>query len=170
MRRRISLPTAICVLACLGAAAYSQNISTSPSPSNGTSTSSNTMSGTTVSPAPMVAQPNSFLLGTWKVERAIFEYFGNIKEVTGIDDRFFGDISFVSAGKGQALYAGKPDKSEMEWDLKDGQNLTLAFGSRLKPQVDLYKLLTLGDGAIFLRSTRLANSNGTIIYILRKVN
>ena len=131
----------------------------SPSPSPALSTTSNT-------PLP---QATSFLAGTWKIERAIFEYFGNLKEVTGVDERFFQNIVFNNSGKGTAHYNTKTEGADLEWDLKDGQNLTVAFGSRLKPQLDLYKVLALGDGSIFLRSTKLANANGTIIYILRKV-
>lgn len=113
--------------------------------------------------------PGSILSGSWQVERGIYELFGNLKEVGGGSDQFFSSVIFESGGKGTFRLGTKGEDQVMEYDLKDGQNLTIAYGSRLKPTVDLYRVLLLGDGSLFVRSTRLSLVNGTITYILKKL-
>ena len=125
------------------------------------------VSAPTPSASPVGGSP---LMGTWKVERAIFELFGNLKDVLGQDERFYGILRIDAAGKGSICYGNKTEEIPIEYDFKNGQSLTIAFGSRLKPQVDLYNVLLLGDGGLFLRSTRLAQVNGTIFYLLKKSN
>ena len=121
------------------------------------------------SPMPVPTSPTGYLEGNWRVERAIFELFGNLKEVTQNDERFYAFLNLGPAGKGTVQYGTKQTTIDIEYELKNSQNLTVAFGSRLKPQVDLYQMLMLADGSLYLRSVRLAGVNGTVYYLLRKV-
>jgi len=136
------------------------------------STTANAPTGSpipTTSAAPLPTSPTGYLEGSWRIERAIFELFGNLKEVTQNDERFYAFLNLGPAGKGTVQYGTKQTTIEIEYELKNGQNMTIAFGSRLKPQVDLYQILMLADGSLYMRSTRLANVNGTVYYLLHKV-
>jgi len=124
---------------------------------------------TTASPVATIG-PSSYLQGNWKVERAIFELFGNLKEVTASDERFYDLLNLGQNGKGTLRYGLKTSDIEIEYELKNNQNLTIALGSRLKPMVDLYQILMLADGSLYMRSTRLSGVNGTVYYFLRKAN
>ncbi len=119
-----------------------------------------------VTPVPVAGSP---LVGTWQVDRAIFELFGNLKDVTSQDERFYSLVKLENNGKGSLLYSTKASEVPIEYDSKNGQSLTLAYGSRLKPQVDLFNMIILSDGNLFLRSSRLAQVNGTIIYLCHKL-
>jgi len=107
------------------------------------------------------------LLGTWQVERAVYDLYMSLKDVTNQDPAFYTSLSFGALGKGRVTYNGNGGTAEMEYDQRE-QVLTLALGSRLKPQIDLYRLVILDDGTMFLKSQRLAAKNGTIHYLLRK--
>ena len=155
------------VLSLIMTSGYLAAESSSPSPTPNPSPTPSPEPSVVASP---VSPNGSPLIGTWKVERAVFELFGSLKDVTGQDERFYSQIRLDAGSKGGLRYGNKPEEAEIEYDIKNGQSLTLAFGSRLKPQVDLYNLLILADGSLFLRSTRLATVNGTVIYLCRKVN
>jgi hypothetical protein len=150
-----------CLLLAVATPAFAQTAS--PIPSASTAPDANPL----VTPAASVS-PTGYLEGNWKIERAIFELFGSLKEVTGSDERFYAQLNLGPGGKGSVRYGGKTVAADIEYELKNNQNLTVAFGSRLRPQVDLYQLLMLSDGSLYLRSTRLAGVNGTIYYFLRK--
>jgi len=108
------------------------------------------------------------LTGTWIVERAIYDLYNTLKDVAGTDESFYAKLVFGPGNKGKITYNGKADAIDMEYDTHE-QTLTLAFGSRLKPQVDLYRMVLMNDGTIFLKSQRMASKNGIIHYILRKL-
>jgi hypothetical protein len=118
-------------------------------------------------PAPAAGNP---LVGAWRVERGVFELFGNLKDVGGQDERFYSLLRLDAGGKGAVRYGTKAEEAEIEWEVRNGQSLTVAYGSRLKPQVDLFNLVILGDGSLYLRSTRLAQVNGTVTYIFKRGN
>jgi len=109
------------------------------------------------------------LTGTWTVERAIYDLYMVLKDVTGDDDAFYASISFGAGGKGTVSYNGKGGTIDIEYDMRE-QVLTIAYGSRLKPMVDLYRMIVLADGNLFLKSQRLGTRNGTIHYVLKRVN
>lgn len=163
MNRPIAL-SALCLALACAAGLSAQSASPAPSASPGPAASP----AAAPTPAAAPASPAGYLEGNWKVERAIFELFGNLKEVTGADERFYAQLNLGPGGKGSAAYAGKPGSQEIEYELKNNQTLVVAFGSRLKPQVDLFQILMLADGSLYLRSTRLALVNGTVYYLLRK--
>lgn len=123
----------------------------------------------TITPVAIVG-PSSILQGNWKVERAIFELFGNLKEVTASDEHFYDQLNLGQNGKGSVRYGLKTSDTDIEYELKNNQNLTIAYGSRLRPMVDLYQILLLADGSLYMRSTRLAGVNGTVYYFLHKTN
>lgn len=152
--------------AVLSAMAGAQSASPSPAPA---ASPANTEAGAlpAATAAPAAGNP---MIGTWKVERAVFELFGTLKDVTGQDERFYSQLRLDQSGKGGLRYGAKPDETEIEFEVRNGSTLTVAFGSRLKPQIDLYNLLILSDGTLFLRSTRLAQVNGTVTYLLRRSN
>jgi len=150
-----------CLLVLTAATGFGQSASPSPAASMLPD------AAPTATPAASLS-PTGYLEGNWKIERAIFELFGSLKEVTGGDERFYSQLNLGPDGKGSVRYGGKTVYAIIEYELKNNQNLTIAFGSRLRPQVDLYQLLMLADGSLYLRSTRLAGVNGTVYYFLRK--
>jgi hypothetical protein len=174
-RRRVSA-TLLAVL-CLSAGAWAQSAgaavpaaaaspAASPSPA---AAAGNTEAGAlpAASPAPSAGNP---LVGSWKVERGVFELFGNLKDIAGQDERFYSLLRLDAGGKGVVRYGAKSEETEIEWEVRNGQSLTVAYGSRLKPQVDLFNLVVLGDGSLYLRSTRMAQVNGTVTYIFKRGN
>lgn len=105
------------------------------------------------------------LFGEWEASLAIHELFGTLKEVQG--GPFLVRVRFNKEGTGSLNRGGTGADETFEFDLKDNQ-LTVAWGSRLSPRVDLYRVLFLADGSLYLRSTRLSNVTGTIVYILKR--
>lgn len=175
-RARMRFLTAFVLVSALAtglvgqAAQPSPAVSASPAPAASASpTANNTEAGALASPSPAVAS-GSPLVGSWKIERAVFELFGNLKDVTAQDERFYALLRLDANGKGVVRYGAKTEETEIEYEIRNGQTLTVAFGSRLKPQVDLFNLLILSDGSLYLRSTRLAQVNGTVTYLFRKGN
>ncbi len=113
--------------------------------------------------------PSAGLIGAWRAEKAILELFGNLKELNGTEPLYFSSIRFDSATAGAFVIPGKIGEQTFEFDIRDGQ-LTIAYGSRLRPQIDLFRFLPLSDGSLYLRSTRLSGASGGVTYILRRTN
>lgn len=107
------------------------------------------------------------LTGTWVVERAVYDFITVLKDVKDLEGTYYKRLTFAAQGKGKITYTGKAEQIDMEYDMRE-QGLTIAYGSRLKPQTDLFQLLYLADGKLFLKSRRLGTMNGTMIYILSK--
>lgn len=103
------------------------------------------------------------LAGTWEARLCIHEMFGTLKETRG--GLFLVSVTFKADGTGSLDRGGNAGPEPFEWEMKDNQ-LTVAWGSRLNPRLDLYRVLFLADGSLYMRSTRLSNATGSVTYLL----
>ncbi len=150
--------------------------STPSTPTNPVAPSAPTAPQGPVSPATESSDPagasqanpgSGGLTGTWVVERAVYDFITVLKDVKDLEGTYYKRLTFAAQGKGKITYTGKADQVDMEYDMRE-QGLTIAYGSRLKPQTDLFQVLYLADGKLFLKSRRLGTMNGTMFYILSK--
>jgi hypothetical protein len=128
---------------------------------------SSSMAGTTLNNANTNSMGSGQYGGTWVVERAIYEHLTVLRDVSTSNGKYYQKITFGNDGQGTILYRDKGEAQSMEYLFKS-QDLTIAYGSRLKPQNDLFQVVLLNDGTLFLKSRRLGSMNGSMLYFLKK--
>lgn len=115
---------------------------------------------------------NDFIIGKWKNELPIYEVYGEFYE-DGVQNEKYKDIKFINSISFSKDYTGIMNLSDgtqvdFEYSIRTkGRDLTIAYGSKLAPNLDFYSIGVLTKG-LFLKSKRLSKNNGTMYLMLVK--